>query len=304
MKTATPRATIHFAYSPDSDDAFMAEALTSDAAPSTMIDWRFTCAEIHELNLAARRGVYDVTALSAAAYPLVSGEYVTLPVGASFGDGYGPSIVVPMDSPIRTPEDLRGRRVAVPGATTTAALALAALLGDDSPPPASAPYTVIEAPFLEVTNAVADGRAEAGLLIHELQMSESLTTASGQRLRRIDNLGAWWRRRFDLPLPLGIIAARRALGEPTLQEITRLQRASILAGLADRRRTLDIATTKAMAPVHGDDADRYIQMYVNDRTLDFGADGRRALEILFGACARLGAPPCPRDWLFAASEGR
>jgi 1,4-dihydroxy-6-naphthoate synthase len=275
---------ISFAFSPDSDDAFMAESLTSGALTDEQIVWRFHRAEIHELNLMARQARYDVTALSAAAFPSVAHDYVVLPVGASMGDGYGPALVTREDSPIKSFADMKDARVAVPGGTTTASAAFDALRSK------MFGYGVcakLPLPFLEIADAVAARRADVGVLIHELQMRDTVLASDGTRLRRVDNLGRLWNEAFHAPLPLGIVAARRALGRDLLSRLTRLFRASIERGLAARARTLDIATREAMAPVHGEEADRYIAMYVNERTLEMGDSGRASLKLLFETCRAL-----------------
>lgn len=217
--------------------------------------------DIQTLNQKALQGAYDITAISFAAYPLIARHYVLLPCGASFGDRYGPIVVA--RSPLT--EGLKGRRVAVPGEATTAYLALRLYESDVVP---------LFTPFDQIFERVASGEAEAGVVIHEGQL-----TYADCDLTKILDLGEWWHQQTNLPLPLGGNAIRRSLGRQVHQQVAGLMRDSIRYAFDHR----DEALAYAMQFARGLDAataDRFVSMYVNDWTLDYGQRGRDAVQTL------------------------
>jgi 1,4-dihydroxy-6-naphthoate synthase len=256
--------TVRIAHSPDSDDAFMFYALTQGQLDTSGLAVEHVLRDIESLNQAAFAGTYEITALSFHAYAHLADRYQLMPSGASFGDGYGPIVVCRQ---ARTREDLAGRVVAIPGQLTTAHLALRLWQ------PAVEVRVVAFDRILEV---VAAGEAEAGVVIHEGQL-----TYADQGLRAAVDLGAWWKGETGLPLPLGGNGIRRDVAEPLKQRLCRLLSASIAYGLDHRPEALSYATRYARGleddPVR---SDRFVDMYVNDWTRDYGEAGRRAVQLL------------------------
>jgi 1,4-dihydroxy-6-naphthoate synthase len=255
---------IHIAHSPDSDDAFMFWALSQGVLDTDGIAVEHVLADIETLNQAAFAGRYEVTALSLHAYAYLHDRYQLMPSGASFGDGYGP-VVVAKERLSR--EDLTGVEVAIPGKLTTAALALRLWQ------PAVSTRIV---PFDEVLDVVARGEMAAGVVIHEGQL-----TYGEQGLHAIVDLGAWWKEETGGPLPLGANGIRRDLPEDVKRLLCRLLRESIDSGLARREEALDYALRYARG-IEDDRAraDRFVGMYVNEWTRDYGAAGRAAVQDL------------------------
>lgn len=253
---------ITLAHSPDSDDAFMFYGLARGLVPTGDLAFSHVLCDIETLNQDARVGRYDVTALSVHAYPYVAERYALLTCGGSIGDGYGPILVArePLD-----PARLGKRVVAVPGTLTSAFLALRL---------ARPELTWRVVPFEQVLAVVARGEADLGLVIHEGQL-----TFAEQALVKVLDLGEWWRRETGLPLPLGMNAVRRALGPDLMGRVARLVRQSILHGLAHRAEALEHALGFARGMDPGV-ADRFVGMWVNERTVDCGEDGRRAIQLL------------------------
>jgi len=255
---------LSLAHSPDSDDAFMFYGLARGKVPTDGLEIVHVLRDIESLNHQAREGVHEVTALSFHAYPYVAERYALMPCGGSIGDGYGPLIVAreAMD-----PEALQrpGVVVAVPGTLTTAYLALKLF--------APATRTRVVA-FDHILDEVRGGRAEAGLVIHEGQL-----TFAGQGLHKILDLCAWWKQQTGLPLPLGGNAVRRDLGPDLVARLTRLVRDSVRYSLAHRPEALEYALgfARGMDPTI---ADRFVGMWVNDMTVDCGDRGRRAVQEL------------------------
>jgi len=252
---------LKLAHSPDSDDAFMFYALATHKIRSERLRFTHVLEDIQTLNEKARDAFYDITAISFHAYAYLSDSYVLLPSGASFGDGYGPIVV----SHASGPEALRGKRVAVPGKMTTAYLALLLYERDIEP---------LVVPFDEIIPAVASGAAEAGVVIHEGQLTYGL-----EGLNKVVDLGEWWQGETGLPLPLGGNAIRRTLGRKVIQESAQLLRESIQYGLDHREEALLYAMQFSRG-LDSSTADRFIAMYVNDWTLDYGELGRRAVQLL------------------------
>jgi 1,4-dihydroxy-6-naphthoate synthase len=252
---------LKLAHSPDSDDAFMFYALATRKIRARGLTFTHVLEDIQTLNKKAVQGTYDITAISFAAYPLLVQHYVLLPCGASFGDRYGPIVVA--RNPLN--DGLKGKRVAVPGEATTAYLALRLYEPEVVP---------LFTPFDQIFERVASGEADAGVTIHEGQL-----TYTGCGLTKILDLGEWWHQQTSLPLPLGGNAIRRSLGLRVHKQVVEVMRASIQYAFDHR----DEALAYAMQFARGLDtatADRFVSMYVNDWTLDYGQRGRDAVQTL------------------------
>jgi 1,4-dihydroxy-6-naphthoate synthase len=261
-------------HSPDPDDAFMFYALAHDKLDTGDLQFRHELQDIETLNRRALRGELEVTAVSIHAYAYLLDRYALLPSGCSMGDRYGPMVVA---RKAITVDALRKARVAVPGTLTTAFLTLKLLLGD------SFAYDVL--PFDQILPAVSEGRYEAGLIIHEGQL-----TFQNLGLQLIVDLGVWWQERSGLPLPLGGNVVRRDLGSPTIREISRLLKESIRYALDHRDDALGYALGYAR-DMDKSLADRFVGMYVNDWTLDYGPRGREAVRRLLDEGHRAGIIP-------------
>lgn len=255
---------ITVAHSPDSDDAFMFYGLASGAVDVGGFDVGHVLADIETLNRDAFEGKYEVTAVSFHAYAHLIDRYALLPHGASMGDRYGPVLVTRADGPTQ----LDGVTVAIPGTLTTAYLVLQLYHPGVS-------YEVM--PFDEIQPAVHAGKIDAGLLIHEGQL-----TYAEEGLRPIVDLGVWWADRTDgLPLPLGCNVIRRDLGVDTMRRVSRLLHDSIAYALDHRSEAIDYAQQYGRG-LDEDKTDRFVGMYVNELPLDYGERGRAAVERLFG----------------------
>ena len=267
---------IRLAHSPDSDDAFMFYALATGKIATGERRYEHELQDIETLNQRALKGELDVTAVSMHAYAYVADRYALLPHGASIGDRYGPRLVAPGPAPPHPREAIRGVRIAIPGRLTTAALALRLYQPDFEP---------VVTPFDEIEDVVGRGVVDAGLLIHEGQ----LTYPAGGLSLWVD-MGEWWFEETGLPLPLGGNAVRRDLGDELIGAISRDLRASIVYGLEHREEAL----THAMQYARGLDrklADEFVGMYVNDYTVDYGEKGRRAVQTLLERGADAGIIP-------------
>ena len=273
---------INVGHSPDPDDAFMFYALAHDKLDTGDLQFRHQLQDIETLNRRALKGELEVTAVSIHAYAHLLDRYALLPTGCSMGDRYGPMVV--SRRPLRV-EDLRDVRIAIPGTLTTAFLALRLLLGasGDSRPPLA--YEVV--PFDQIIDAVASGRFDAGLIIHEGQL-----TFQNQGLSLVVDLGVWWQERTGLPLPLGGNVVRRDLGPDTIRQISRLLKESIRYALDHRDDALDYALNYAR-DMPRELADRFVGMYVNDWTLDYGPRGRAAVRRLLDEGHQAGIIPSP-----------
>jgi 1,4-dihydroxy-6-naphthoate synthase len=264
---------IAIAHSPDSDDAFMFYGLASGKVPTGDLEIEHVLSDIEWLNRAAFEGRYEISAVSFHAYAHLTDRYILLPHGASMGDRYGPIVV----SRAAVPSTLDGVRVAIPGTLTTAFLALRLYRPDVA-------YDVM--PFDQIQEAVLDGRAQAGLLIHEGQL-----TYADEGLRKVVDLGEWWAdRTVGLPLPLGGNVIRRDLGEATIARLSRLLHDSIAYALEHREE----AVAYAMQFGRGLDrakTDRFVGMYVNELTLEYGDRGREAVRRLLGEAGEKGLIP-------------
>jgi 5,8-dihydroxy-2-naphthoate synthase len=268
--------TIRVAHSPDSDDAFMYFGIASGAVRGEGVRFEQVLSDIESANAAARAGRFDLTAISAAAYPFLADRYLLLDSGASFGDGYGPAIVVPAGSRVTRLEDLAGKRIATPGVRTSAALALALRLPE---------HAAVPMDFKQVGPAALRGEVEAGLVIHEGQL-----TAAEEGLRVVEDLGKSWKARTGLPLPLGLNAVKRDLPADVRRAAAVAWKASIEYGLAHRREALDYAMTFARG-LDRARADTFVGMYVNDWTRELGPRGREAVARFLGEAAERGLVP-------------
>jgi 1,4-dihydroxy-6-naphthoate synthase len=266
---------IRLGHSPDPDDAFMFWGLASGNVDPRGFDFEHVLADIQTLNEWALEGRLEVTALSLHAYPYVQDRYALLPHGASMGSGYGPIVVArePMSR-----EDVGRVRISVPGKMTTAFLVLRLYLGE---------FEYREAPFDRILDQVRDGVADAGLLIHEGQL-----TYSSLGLEKVVDLGEWWLLETGLPLPLGVNVARRDLGEPALTELSAVLAESIRAGLDNRSEALAYAAQFGRG-LDADLTDRFVGMYVNELTCDYGEEGRSAVQELLRRGQAIGAFPEP-----------
>ena len=273
---------IRLGHSPDPDDAFMFWALAAGEIDPRGFEFEHVLHDIQTLNEWALEGRLEVTAISLHSYPSVQDRYVLLPHGASMGSGYGP-IVVARD-PL-SEDDLRGMEIAVPGRMTTAFLALRLRLGE---------FAWREVPFDKIMDEVLSGDAEAGLLIHEGQLTY---TSAG--LQKVVDLGAWWLEETGLPLPLGVNVARRDLGPDVLRELSAVLAESIRAGLDNRERALEYALQFGRG-LDNELADRFVGMYVNELTEDYGEEGRKAVRELLRRGEEIGAFEEPVNVEFVA----
>ena len=264
---------ITVAHSPDSDDAFMFYGLACGAIATDGLEVEQVLADIETLNRAAFEGRYEVTAVSFHAYAQLADRYALLPHGASMGDRYGPIVVTRQDGPTA----VTGARVAIPGTLTTAYLVLQLFEPDFE-------HTVV--PFDEIQAAVIAGDVEAGLLIHEGQL-----TYQDRGLQLWLDEGAWWfEETGGLPLPLGCNVVRRDLGDDLINAVSRDLRASITTGLAHREEALAYALQFSRG-LDDAKADTFVGMYVNDLTVDYGERGRKAMAELLGRAAEAGLIP-------------
>jgi 1,4-dihydroxy-6-naphthoate synthase len=266
---------IRIGHSPDPDDAFMFWALVGDRVDTRGHEFEQVLGDIQTLNQWARAARLEVTALSLAAYPFVQDDYVLLPHGASIGSGYGPIVVTRAEA---SQDDLRRCEIVVPGTLTTSFLALRLVLGD---------FDFRELPFDEIPAEVASGRAEAGLLIHEGQL-----TFERHGLVKVLDLGEWWLLETGLPLPLGVNAARRDLGDDVLRDVSEVLSDAIQCALDHRAEALEYALQFGRG-IDAAVADRFVSMYVNELTQDYGREGRQAVTELLRRGEAIGAFPAP-----------
>jgi len=281
-RTERERREIKLAHSPDSDDAFMFYALATHKLATPGFKYTHILSDIQSLNEAALRETYDVTALSFAAYPSLRDRYVLLDCGASFGEGYGPIVVA---TNAMKPQELKGKRIGVPGLKTSAYLTLRLFEADFEP---------VVMPFDKVIEAVRNEVVEAGLLIHEGQL---FFPQLG--LHRVIDLGIWWQELTKLPLPLGGNAVRRALGADLGRLVARTIRDSVAYGLEHREEALNYAMQFARE-MDADLADKFVGMYVNKWTLGYGEKGKKAVRELIERGTAAGLLPGPAEVEFLA----
>jgi 1,4-dihydroxy-6-naphthoate synthase len=262
-KQAETITDISIAHSPDSDDAFMFYGLATNKVRVPGFRFNHTLSDIQTLNQKARdEAFYDVTAISFHAYPYLQNNYTLMGCGGSVGEGYGPMVV---SSRVMTPEDLKRVKIAVPGTLTTAYLALKIFNPE---------LETVTVPFDRIIPEIQAGNFDAGLIIHEGQL-----TYSSSGLQKVLDLGVWWREATGLVLPLGGNAVRRSLGTDTLHVVTKAVRDSIQHALDNREAALEYAMQFAR-DLDARLANRFVSMYVNERTLDYGPDGRQAIRKL------------------------
>ncbi len=274
---------ITVAHSPDSDDAFMFYGLASNNVDTGGIVVDQVLSDIETLNRAAFEGKYEVTAVSFHAFAHLADKYALLPHGASMGDNYGPIVVARQDG---GPKDVKGSRIAIPGTLTTAYLTLRLYEPD---------FDYIVVPFDEIQQAVLDGKAEAGLLIHEGQL-----TYQDEGLRKIVDLGEWWAERTGgLPLPLGGNIIRRDLGREMIAKVSKMLHDSITFALSHRKEAVEYAEQFGRG-LDRARTDKFVGMYVNDLTLGYGERGRQALERLMTEAFENGLIPERVNVEFAA----
>jgi 1,4-dihydroxy-6-naphthoate synthase len=266
---------ITLGHSPDPDDAFMFYALAADKIDTEGLRFRHIIEDIETLNRRAMEAELDVTAVSIHAYSYVLDQYALLTSGASMGDNYGPMLVAREEIDI---EKLRSVRIAVPGKMTTAYLALRLCIGD--------PETVV-IPFDQIMDAVERGETDAGLLIHEGQL-----TYAARGFTKIIDLGEWWKEETGLPLPLGGNAIRKSLGPELIEKVSRLLRESIQYGLANREAAVR-HSEKYSRGMATELTDKFVGMYVNDYTIDYGDEGREAVRLLLSRGYDAGIIPRP-----------
>ena len=274
--TANSTREISIAHSPDSDDAFMFYGLATNKVQVPGLRFTHTLCDIQTLNQKAMKaegdgeGVYDVTAVSFHAYPYIQDHYALMTCGGSVGEGYGPMIVAPRAYPL---SEIKRKTIAIPGELTTAYLALQLF----------APGIETEVvPFDQIIPSVLQGKYEAGLIIHEGQL-----TYDQSGLHRIVDLGKWWQKVTGLPLPLGGNAIRRSLGPELISSVSTALRNSIQYALDHREEALAYAMQFAR-DLDPQMADRFVGMYVNERTLDYGPDGKEAIRRLLDMGYRAG----------------
>lgn len=259
---------ITIAYSPDTDDAFMVQALMDKKVTSPKYEFEFISGDIQELNADAKKDVYDITAISIAAYPSIADKYVMVPVGASIGDGFGPAIIVRRDSDIKTVDDLKGKKIAVPGKETSAYYSSTCLLPE---------YTPEFMLFSKIEEAVENGNVDAGILIHELQID-----CENETFRKIDDLGNLWAKKYEgLPLPLGTNAISRRLSDETIRDLIEIYRESIRYAFSHRDEILQKAIDSANPGMTLEMGHKYIDMYVNERALDLDDAVKKGIKILY-----------------------
>jgi 1,4-dihydroxy-6-naphthoate synthase len=273
------KLTIRVGHSPDPDDAFMFYALAKNCIPTGQYEFIHELVDIETLNRRAFSGELELTALSLHAYAHLADKYMLCPCGASMGDKYGPMLI---SKHAQSLNDLRNKTIAVPGTLTTAFLAARLCLGND--------FKYVVVPFDEILNVAEKGEyagqpVDAGLCIHEGQL-----TYADQNLHLIVDLGVWWYEKTGLPLPLGANGIRKNLGAVHIKEVNRLLYESIKYGLEHRAAALDYAQSYGRG-LDRAKADKFVGMYVNDWTLDFGPRGRQAVRELLAQGYKAGIIP-------------
>ncbi len=273
MSAKVEKRVIHVAHSPDSDDAFMFYAINEKKIDTKGYEFIDVLSDIETLNKKALEGVYEVSAISIHAFPYVADKYALLSSGASMGDNYGPMLVSKEKIDI---SQLKNKKIAVPGTLTSAFLALQLFLDSSE-----FNYEVIN--FDEIIPAVKDGKVDVGLIIHEGQL-----TYEDEGLQCIVDLGKWWYEKTDgLPLPLGGNVIRKDLGQDVMEEVSEILRESIKYSLEHRDEAVEFALKYARG-MEREKADRFIGMYVNDLTVDYGERGKKAIELFLGEAYKKG----------------
>jgi 1,4-dihydroxy-6-naphthoate synthase len=274
----TATQAMQLGHSPDSDDAFMFYGLAEHKVDSEGLQFEHILRDIQTLNDWAREGRLECTAISVHAYAYVRDRYAILSHGASMGDGYGPMVVT--KTPMTT-EDLTGKKIAIPGLLTSAFLALSLYLGHE--------FDYVVVPFDKIQDAVHAGEVDAGLIIHEGQL-----THKAEGLHTVVDLGAWWKGETGLPLPLGVNAIRKDLSRDVQEKASRALKASIVYGLEHRNAALDHAMQFARDMEKGT-ADTFVGMYVNDWTVDLGEAGKKSIRLFLTKAEERGLIPAVGD---------
>lgn len=280
----TANKTLLLGHSPDPDDAFMHYALAADKLDTGGLHFEHKLEDIETLNRRALTGDYDITAVSIHGYAFVADKYALLNHGASMGEGYGPRIVAREEFGLDALQKGKGKRLAIPGEWTSAHLATQMRIGEYD-------YEIVE--FDQIPAAVAEGRFDAGVLIHEGQL-----TFQELGLVLLDDLGVWWGSETGgLPLPLGGNTVRRDHGE-MIPVISKLLQDSIRYGLEHRKEAVEYALQFGR-DLTIEQADEFIGMYVNERTLDYGDDGRESVRMFLQRAADMGVIPAmpPLDFV-------
>lgn len=272
MPDSTPLEIVS-AHSPDSDDAFMFYGLATRKVRSPRVTFKHVLSDIETLNRKAMEGAYDLSAISYHAYPSVADKYVLMASGSSVGDGYGPTVVAlhPME-----PEEIKGRKIAIPGTLTTAYLALKIFEPD---------FVPVLVPFDKILETVQNGGADAGLIIHEAQL-----TYNKAGFHRVLDMGKWWKDKFDLPLPLGGNVLRRSLPADVKTDCCRMMRESIQYALDNHAEALEYAMQFA-GDLDPRLAEKFVGMYVNHYTVDAGELIPQAVKKLLDLGHELGLIP-------------
>jgi 1,4-dihydroxy-6-naphthoate synthase len=282
-----PQKRLTLGHSPDPDDAFMFYGLAKELIPTHGFQFEHILQDIQTLNERATRGELDISAISIHAYAYVSDKYALLPSGASMGDGYGPMLVAKQRL---TQSEVASRRIAVPGTMTSAFLALQLWLGK---PAKELSYVVV--PFDKIFAAVRDGTADVGLIIHEGQL-----TYQNEGLQVCEDLGAWWGRETDgLPLPLGGNVIHKRFDAPVRKTISNILTGSIQFSLDHRPEAVQHAL-KYARDMGQELADKFVGMYVNHWTLDYGEKGRQSIRIFLGRAFEAGLIPHRQELQFVA----
>jgi 1,4-dihydroxy-6-naphthoate synthase len=277
---------LRLGHSPDPDDAFMFYGLAKNKLPTGRYRFEHILQDIQTLNHRAMHGELEITAISIHAYPYVSDKYALTSCGSSMGDNYGPMVIARNPVPLQS---LKGKTIAIPGELTTAFLALQLCLGKGAKkgtPVTSSPaffYEIVH--FDQIPAYVRDGKADAGLIIHEGQL-----TYKTFGLHLLQDLGVWWHEKTNLPLPLGGNCIRKDLGQSTMQEVTDILRQSIQYSLDHREEAVQYALQFGR-DLDAKLADKFVGMYVNNWTLDYGPRGREAISRLLKECAAAGLVP-------------
>ncbi|MBL7684897.1 MAG: ABC transporter substrate-binding protein, partial [Deltaproteobacteria bacterium] len=264
---------LHLAHSPDPDDAFMFWALAQNKMDSGNYEFKHILSDIQTLNERAKEGAYEISAISFHAYPSVCDRYALLPCGSSMGDNYGPMVVSKEERNGRSLSDIT---IAIPGKLTTAYLALQLY---------EPHLKTVVIPFDEIIDAVLEGKVDAGLIIHEGQL-----TYAQAGLKKWVDLGEWWFEKHQLPLPLGGNVIRRDLGKAAMSEINAILKKSIQMSLDHRKEAVEYSLQFGRGLDLGL-ADRFVGMYVNELTVDYGERGRKALRLLFDEAYEKGLLP-------------
>lgn len=276
---------IRIAHSPDSDDAFMFYALAKYKIDTQGLEFEHILKDIQTLNEEAMKGTYEISAVSIHAYAYLTDKYALLDSGASMGEQYGPMVVSKESFPL---SELKNKKIAIPGKLTSAFLALQIIEPD---------FEYVVVPFDEILDRVQDDSVDAGLIIHEGQLQYE-----DMGFKLILDLGKWWHEKTDgLPLPLGGNAVRKDLGPDLMKKLATLQKQSIAYGLEHRKDALDYALQYAR-DLPPELADRFVGMYVNERTLDYKEDGRKAVKLLLEMAYEKGLIPHQPQVEFIQSE--